>query len=327
MIWLGFIYNSADFISVISNGFISLQLLRSFCQLSQAIITDLLDRLRNNTELVSARLIEPTLLDAQVRVRLTANRAAATSMFVRRLDLVRHMSLGNQLISGLNSNFRASFYPQNGYATGPTGLAVQVLACAFQNEQGSWCACQNTFSCRQTGGIYSVDYNLRNLGTFANNDSKLELALPGLVSGCIPLESLATSSLECLYNAMCITQLFRSVNVTGPLNGTRISQYAMNATVDQILQNLMLEQWTPNISFSAFFARCNVTLCTYTITMKNNLLYVVTTLLGLYGGLTVFLRLVVPYLVKFILAHSAMRNTYADVMPLSSELYSSTVSL
>jgi hypothetical protein len=226
------------------------------------------------------------------------------------------MSLGNQLMSALNTDYRASLYPQVGT---PTGFAVSVSACAFQNPETNWCACQNTFSCGETGGFYSLDYDLQNIGIFASNDSQLELPLPGFVSGCIPLESLLASSLECLYNTSCIVHFSRSQSATEQLDPTQTSQYSINSTIEELLEQLMLEQWTPNISFSAFFAQCNATSCNYTVTAKNSPVYVLTVLLGLYGGLTASLRLIVPHIVSILFTRSCKRNNAAEIPSLTSE--------
>ncbi|CAF1419135.1 unnamed protein product [Adineta steineri] len=314
---LAIYYNPLDIRMTIS---FQLQLLRSFCQLSESIILDELNDLLNGTELVSARLIDPTLFNTQVQVRITTNLETAISTFIRGLTLVRQTSLSNQLISGSNGDFRFSFSVYTNNIDNSTGIDVDVLACAFQNNNGLWCNCGDTFSCQETGGIYSTDYNLGNLGTFTNNDSMLKLGLPGFVSTCIPLESLLASSLECFYNSTCITQIFPSLNITEQLNAFQTSRYAINTTVEQILQNLMLEQWEPNISFSKFFTQCNITSCTYSITMGNDFLYVITALLGIYGGLTVFLRLIVPHIVKFIVRHLRRQNLNRDILPFSVRL-------
>ncbi|CAF4179203.1 unnamed protein product [Adineta steineri] len=314
---LAIYYNPLDIRITIS---FQLQLLRSFCQLSESIILDELNDLLNGTELVSARLIDPTLFNTQVQVRITTNLETAISTFIRGLTLVRQTSLSNQLISGLNGDFRFSLSVYTDDSDNSTDLDVDVTTCAFQNNDGFWCVCQDTFSCHETGGIYSKDYNMGNLGTFTSNDSMLKLGLPGFVSACVPLESLLTSSLECFYNSTCITQIFPSRNITEQLNAIQTSRYAINTTVEQMLQNLMLEQWKPNISFSKFFTQCNVTSCTYSIIMRNDFLYVITALLGIYGGLTVFLRLVVPHIVKFIVKHLRGQNLNRDILPFSVRL-------
>jgi hypothetical protein len=64
------------------------------------------------------------------------------------------------------------------------------------------------------------------------------------------------------------------------LNSTQLRQFSMNTTLNNITDNLMLEEWTYNVNYSAYFDQCNPQQCTYSITERNNLLVVFTTLLG-----------------------------------------------
>ena len=194
---------------------------------------------------------------------------------------------------------------------------VTLTPSIFQNEQGNWCGCQNTFSCRETAGFYSLNYNLKNMAIFGRNDSDIELVVPGSVSGCVPLESLLASSLECLYNTTCISHLSSPQSPIEQLKYTNKTQYTINSTVEELLEHLMIEQWTPNISFTAYFAKCNPTWCNYTIPTRPSSLYVVTTLLGLYGGLSVFLRLMTPHIINLLFAHLCKRNNNAEHSPLT----------
>lgn len=62
----------------------------------------------------------------------------------------------------------------------------------------------------------------------------------------------------------------------------------------------MTEEWIINISHSQYFDQCQVSLCTYSVTSRFNLLYIITTLIALIGGLTKVLRILIPPIVKFI---------------------------
>jgi hypothetical protein len=68
-------------------------------------------------------------------------------------------------------------------------------------------------------------------------------------------------------------------------------------SIEAIINELFIQNWTTTQSFSNYFAKCAPILCTYTSIQRNNALYVFTKLLGLYGGLTTALRLCVPLII------------------------------
>lgn len=259
--------------------------------------------------MITPRLITPTALDAQANAEIAVRQDTARAAFIRQLSLIRQMSLSNQLMSGLNTNYRIILYPEDDFSA---GFNAVISPCAFENQFGLMCACQNSFSCAEIAGFYALDYNFQNTGIFTRNESRLKAPIPGLVATCIPLESLLASSLACLYNTTCIAQIFRSDSLIEKLDAAKASRYEINSTVESIIEQLMIEQWTVNISFAAYFAQCNPTWCNYTTASRVTPLYVVTTLLGFYGGLTVSLRLRVPQMILLLFVHLFNRHNAAE---------------
>jgi hypothetical protein len=52
--------------------------------------------------------------------------------------------------------------------------------------------------------------------------------------------------------------------------------------------------------YESYYNECQPTQCTYRIETRNDLIYIVTTLFGIVGGLITVLKLVVPRLVKLV---------------------------
>ena len=100
--------------------------------------------------------------------------------------------------------------------------------------------------------------------------------------GCLPLTSLRFSSLECFYDQLCLNKVQQAINLTSisimPLNGNRSSA---NRNVSEIIDNLMLREWTSNISYREYFNECQPAQCIYSIIQRNSWLVVFTTVLGL----------------------------------------------
>ena len=110
-------------------------------------------------------------------------------------------------------------------------------------------------------------------------------SIPGMFIGCLPLTSLRLSTLECFYNDSCIDKVkqaltLQDIPVTA-LDSTRSSRFSVNATLDLIIDQLMLEDWINDTDYSHYFGQCDVKQCTYSMTVRNNALVIATTLLGL----------------------------------------------
>jgi hypothetical protein len=62
----------------------------------------------------------------------------------------------------------------------------------------------------------------------------------------------------------------------------------------------MVEEWNLLIMYEQYYNECQPTECSYTHQTKNTVIYIVTTLVGLVGGLITVLKLIVPIFVKLI---------------------------
>jgi hypothetical protein len=60
----------------------------------------------------------------------------------------------------------------------------------------------------------------------------------------------------------------------------------------------MLDELSRNSSYSSFFAECAANLCTYSIEGRKNIIIVVTSLIGVFSGLSVALQLATPFVVQ-----------------------------
>jgi len=81
------------------------------------------------------------------------------------------------------------------------------------------------------------------------------------------------------------------------LDASLSSRFLENSTIEDLLDELMIEEWNSSILYDNYFNECEPTECTYTHQTKKSIIYIVTTIIGLIGGLTTALQLVVPRLV------------------------------
>jgi hypothetical protein len=78
------------------------------------------------------------------------------------------------------------------------------------------------------------------------------------------------------------------------------SKYFKNSTIEELLDQLMIEKWDLSQMYDSYYNACQPKQCFYTIETRNGAIYIITTLFGITGGLVSVLRLVIPRLVKLI---------------------------
>ena len=127
--------------------------------------------------------------------------------------------------------------------------------------------------------------------------------LLGIAVGCLPIYSLRQSTLECFYNFTCLQELadFASTTIVfEPLNVPMNSRFlpVSSVPIGTLIDELFLETWQTTNNYSAYFTSCAPALCQYTHAEKNTIIYIVTTRLGLYGGLTIGVKLFVWHLLS-----------------------------
>jgi hypothetical protein len=120
----------------------------------------------------------------------------------------------------------------------------------------------------------------------------------GLVYGCLPIYGLRLSTLECLYNYTCLKTLANFIDSSYIPNPLNISIYTRFTPVSSIpigtlIDELFIEIWQNTSNYSDYFSVCAPLTCQHTYMERNNAIYMLTTFLGLYGGLTIGLKFVV----------------------------------
>jgi hypothetical protein len=130
--------------------------------------------------------------------------------------------------------------------------------------------------------------------------------VPGFYIGCYVLDSLLQSTLICFYSQSCLNELTFHISPSVPMNITALdaslsTQYSVNSTIQELVDHLMIEEWNVSTMYETYYNECQPTQCSYTIETRNNIIYIVTTLFGIAGGLTTVLKLVVPRFVTFVI--------------------------
>ena len=270
------------------------QVLATFCSLTQNTIVDAYRLFSANT-FISNRVLPETLFSAQVTSLIDAFTESTNTEFIRILSLARTTTQSNQLISRTFSNFILTVS-----TNGQVSISDRSLNYLYPGSPVllSLCSCVGQSSlCGSRVYVYNSSQNL-NL-----------IYLINLAQRCLPTESALTSTLECWYSQTCFGAVLAAYAREGvpditdimPLDVNVPSRFARNATVEVMMNELLLEKWTVNISYEQFYSGCAPLSCVYTIEQRFDWFFVIVTILGVYGGLSTGLKLILPIIVRLVL--------------------------
>jgi hypothetical protein len=86
------------------------------------------------------------------------------------------------------------------------------------------------------------------------------------------------------------------------------TRFLQQNTVETIVEQMFIETCSSTVSYNQFFEKCNPISCSVSLVKRNGLFIVITILLGLYGGLTVALKIGSRFLMSFIYTISYRRK-------------------
>ncbi len=255
------------------------QALRTFCHLINRTISDSLIFFHAN-QYVGAAVISSEQYDLETKILINQFRSSIESRFSLSLLMIREITQTNALYSALTTNYHSLITKNNDLLTVP------------QIYYG--CNCDALSNCTVPSMMFDNDIF-----------SKPLFDVPGFYTGCYVIEALLHSTLECFYSQQCIDQLQNYANISSRKNFTALdaslpSQYTENTTIEELVNILMIEQWNLSTTYEKYYNECRPLQCTYILETRNNVVYIVTTLFGIVGGLTTVLKFILPRLIKLI---------------------------
>lgn len=213
----------------------------------------------NSTAFIDARLISLDDLHRRIQTFFDTFKENAARTFLTMFNTVREVTETNMLSTLYSSNSRA----MSVYPRQFSYLYKEPIV--YQT-----CNCVTSTRCTQPSGSMMV--------------------------GCYPLEALLQSTLQCFYDQQCIdsSETFRSLEYS-----TRLTRYQLNTTVESILAELMVEEYSLNLSYKSYFDQCAVSLCSYSYRGRQDTVDVIATIIGLYGGLMLISKWMTAAVMRF----------------------------
>ncbi|CAF0866910.1 unnamed protein product [Rotaria sordida] len=149
---------------------------------------------------------------------------------------------------------------------------------------------------------FSQSINCSYISMYIDPDpSNIAYRIPSFYFGCFNLEAIVQSLLECFYDTTCIDIIKLFIQLTGSINVSALNsnkiRVELNATMETIVSELMIEQWNSLTNYSNYFLICAPQTCTYTVIERYNFLHAIVMVFGLYGGLIVAFRFLALFLV------------------------------
>ena len=223
------------------------QLLAAFCQLARKTVMNGLVEL-NKTSYTSGQLLTSEGLHQEAETVLDRFQNRTPRLFGRLMNLVREVTEGNMLMTLYATNWKMQ------------DLLLPITLTDIATEPVSYdsCSCGSSTKCTTSSANVTV--------------------------GCYPLEALLHSTLHCFYHQPCIDAdgFFPALNCS---EGN--SRFNLSVTVEELLQDLMVEEYGMAWSYENYFTECSVTSCSYSYQGRQNTVDIVTSLVGLYGGLMI----------------------------------------
>ena len=81
------------------------------------------------------------------------------------------------------------------------------------------------------------------------------------------------------------------------------TQYQLSSSLLEIVSNSMVEKWTNQTSYENYFNQCRPESCTAKYISRGNIIYIITTVIGLIGGLAKVYKFIVPIMVTGVLRY------------------------
>ncbi|UJR24141.1 hypothetical protein I4U23_027107 [Adineta vaga] len=247
--------------------------LASLCTIAQQTVYDALVTFMSNT-LISKRAESLQTIESQINSTIIHFHTSTRQAFLLIFNLIKGISKGNRLISTTLSNWYLNDYIED------MSVYTTIITVSARTYKNDTCTCGSSETCVSSA---SID----------------EWFVPGFLVGCFPIESLLQSTLQCLYNLTCINTIIS--NITNPqtiFRSLNSSQSNPFVTVESLVEFLFIDRWNTQITYDQYYTSCSPLRCTYLLNTRFDGIFIFTSIMGISGGLTVILKLIIPFITK-----------------------------
>jgi hypothetical protein len=271
-------------------GFSAFTVLISICSLSKTNIANALIDF-NSTTFISKNVLPENILIAQMNASIDSYTTSLAYAFERSFQTIRDTTQANGLVSATLSSITFRIVLNNNMSA---IVPIDAISPRYKLYNQSSCSCHDSATCSEQAYIYTTDFS--NIPIYP---------IPGLLIGCYGFEAMMQSNLLCFFNQTCVDDLRTAMNytynfTTRALDPSKLVYFNLNSTIQSIMEKIMVQQWIHNVSYVNYYNQCRPIYCRRTYEQKNDVIYIITTLFALIGGLTTILQLIVPRFVRLV---------------------------
>ena len=250
------------------------QTIRSFCQLAKETnkngVQSFLEK-----EFIQSHLILRELFEVQINFFITEFIDSISKTFLRTMHFVQNTTAQSLLMTGASLT---SVIPYNQRAEMDSinvNKRIPFVGMVYTFLDGSTCTCSSSTATTCMG-----------IATYQNQ------IVNGFQTGCYMVSALLKSTLEILHNQSFLNEFTNSSK-----NFRKLNSSLSNPTIEMLLSRMFVDHWFNTTSYERYFNACAPDLCQYTITERYGFLPISIVIFGLYGGLSLALRIIVPFII------------------------------
>jgi hypothetical protein len=169
-------------------------------------------------------------------------------------------------------------------------LRIIAFSRTSETESGQICSCVRNAACNLTSILDEFGVTIEGVRS----------------ASCSILDSVLESTLTCWYSKTCfdeVRNIFSSFDIPITKNATLLdpklpSQFSPDIPIRMIVNKIMVERWNRFVSYENFYQNCRPAYCLFTYQKRNYIMYIITTVIGLVGGLSIIFKLLSPIFVK-----------------------------
>lgn len=253
-------------------------IIRIFCQMMTTLIHDQLSSLAE-TILTTRLLMHTQVFRTKFKSVEEQFISLITNQFLITTKNVQDSNNADVIYSALTTN--GFFY----MSTNPT---IPVSKTRRYNN----CSCNIRADCKANAVI-------RDEGV-----GDIIQTIPGVYIGCYIFNALQSSTLECFFNKSCTDILRSYLDISSDANfsvldADQLIRFKTNSTFGDILTSLFVERWNWTSTFHGYYNSCQPSECTYTTASKNDAIFIITSVIALFGGLITAIKLITPIIISY----------------------------
>ncbi|CAF2879049.1 unnamed protein product [Rotaria sp. Silwood2] len=267
--------------------------LAAFCSIAEQAVNNSY-RLFSAKTFISDRILPKNIFDNEVKILVDTFNESTFSELYRTFSLTRVAVETNPFASRIGQ--QVTFLVDNEYQ-------IKIESGQIENQRMKAPGAPPCTCLLPDDDCYAYAYVYSFTETF--DMTKIN----GLLIKCFSTESTLFSTLECWYNHSCVELVRMHYIMNGvtniidiaPLDENLPSKFSINDTIEVLINALLLENFTINISYDQYYAKCAPLSCIYTIEETFDFIFLITSILAIYAVLNKIFRLTLPFIVQLTL--------------------------